>query len=159
MPLLSDEETTMLNTLIVDNPGLEVTPSILLQFIAEKTRHSPSPSPDQQDDQEQPQPVSDEESWRGRDQERQSYDDSRHRSPSNESNNSGSRSPSRGALGRSPFDMERRQRSTPLNNTPSKWTGAKRPAPASRRRSFDGSVDSEVSFINQPPSIQFFRFV
>lgn len=148
IPLLSDEETTMLKTLLVDNPGLEVTPNILLQFIAEKTRHSPSPNPDQEDDREQLQQASDEDFWRGRNQDRQSYAYSPQRSPSNESNSvpySGSRPPSRGALARSPFDMERRQRSTPLNNTPTSWSGAKRPAPASRRRSFDGSVDSEVS--------------
>lgn len=148
IPLLSNEETNMLKTLLVDNPGLEVTPSILLQFIAEKTRHSPSPDPDQEDDQEQLQQVSDEDFWRGRDQDRQSNGDSPQRSPSKESNgvsNSGSRPPSPGALSRSPFDMERRRRSTPLNNTPTSWGGAKRPAPASRRRSFDGSVDSEVS--------------
>ena len=72
IPLLSDEETTMLKTLLVDNPGLEVTPSILLQFIAEKTRHSPSPNLDQEDDQEEPQQVSEEDFWRGRDQDRQS---------------------------------------------------------------------------------------
>jgi len=150
IPLLSDEETTMLKTLLVDNPGLEVTPSILLQFIAEKTRHSPSPNLDQEDDQEEPQQVLEEDFWRGRDQDRQSNVDSPQRSPSNESNGVSyprSRSPSLGALARSPFDMERRQRSTPLNNTPSSWSGAKRPAPAARRRSFDGSLDSEVSML------------
>jgi len=140
----------MLKTLLVDNPGLEVTPSILLQFIAEKTRHSPSPNLDQEDDQEEPQQVLEEDFWRGRDQDRQSNVDSPQRSPSNESNGVSyprSRSPSLGALARSPFDMERRQRSTPLNNTPSSWSGAKRPAPAARRRSFDGSLDSEVSML------------
>lgn len=148
VPLLSNEETDMLKTLLANNPGLEVTPSILLQFIAEKTRHSPSPSPDlnDQDDSDSP---------RGRGQERASNSsDYRHRSSSNESNDAsyytGSRPPSRGApqtpFGRSPFDMERRQRSTPLGNAPSSW-GNKRPAPASRRRSIDGSTsrsDSEV---------------
>ncbi|KAF5359695.1 hypothetical protein D9756_003571 [Leucocoprinus leucothites] len=153
VPLLSDEENAMLKALLENNPGLEVTPSILLQFIAEKTRNSPSPSPDHQDDSQQRQlsPEADSPS-RGRDQERQYSGDSYHRSSSNESNSasyySGSRPPSRGPLGRSPFDMERRQRTTPLNAAPSSWSSAKRPAPASRRRSIDGSTgrpDSEFS--------------
>ncbi|KAJ3564128.1 hypothetical protein NP233_g8499 [Leucocoprinus birnbaumii] len=154
VPLLSDEETTMLKTLLENNPGLEVTPSILLQFIAEKTRNSPSPSPDQQDEstqqhQQSPDAVS---PPRGREQERHYSGDSYGRSSSNESNGasyySGSRPSSRGPSGRSLFDMERRQRSTPLNNAPSSWNSAKRPAPASRRRSIDGSLsrpDSEFS--------------
>jgi hypothetical protein len=145
-PLLSPEETEMLKMLLANNPGLEVTPSIILQFIAEKTRHSPSPSPDSSYD---PQDL---DFFRGRDLER-SFD-SAERSSSNESNNAsyhtGSRPSSRGPqtpFGRSVFDMERRQRSTPLNNAPSSWASKnKRPAPASRRRSVDGRLsDSEVS--------------
>lgn len=156
VPLLSDEETTMLKSLLADNPGLEVTPSILLQFIAEKTRNSPSPSPDQQDDQlqQQQQVAYTDSPPRGREQERQNSGDSYHRSSSNGSDGasyySGSRPSSRGPLGRSPFDMERRQRSTPLNNAPSSWSSTKRPAPASRRRSIDGSTsrpDSDVRII------------
>lgn len=145
VPLLSNEETEMLKALLANNPGLEVTPSILLQFIAEKTRHSPSPSPDPHDD--------DLSSPRGRGRERHVPSSDHSRSSSNESNGapyySGSRPPSRGPpqtpSGRSVFDMERRQRSTPLPNTaPSSWNN-KRPAPAARRRSIDGSrSDSEV---------------
>ncbi|KAF9444455.1 hypothetical protein P691DRAFT_341899 [Macrolepiota fuliginosa MF-IS2] len=144
-PLLSDEETNMLKTLLVNNPGLEVTPSILLQFIAEKTRHSPSPGPDDNDTDENSSP-------RGRNRQPTSASD-HHRSSSNESNDAsyyGSRPPSRGPPGtphsRSIFDMERRQRSQPLVNAPSSWNSSKRPAPAARRRSIDGNrSDSEYS--------------
>jgi hypothetical protein len=145
-PLLSTEETEMLKMLLANNPGLEVTPGIILQFIAEKTRHSPSPSPDS------PYDHQDLDFLRGRDLER-SFD-ATERSSSNESNSAshhtGSRPPSRGPMtphSRSVFDVEQRQRSTPLTNAPSSWAGKnKRPAPASRRRSVDGRLsDSEVS--------------
>lgn len=167
VPLLSEEETDMLKALLASNPGLEVTPSILLQFIAEKTRHSPSPSPPDNDDVNN----NDDEllPTRGRDQERQlslsssqsspsSSDYHRHRSLSDGSSDghyyTGSRPSSRGPLPpqtpynnkSSIFDAERRQRSTPLANAaPSSW-GSKRPAPAARRRSVDGGnrSDSEV---------------
>ncbi|EDR05936.1 uncharacterized protein LACBIDRAFT_329462 [Laccaria bicolor S238N-H82] len=145
-PLLSEEELTLLKSLLADNPGLEVTPQILLQFIAEKTRASPPRSPNSDDDM-QLLPT------RGRGEERDDYSHY-HRSSSNESNgtsyyrSSGSRPSSRGPQTpnnpKSPFDTERRQRSTPLaNNAPSSWS--KRPAPAHRRKSDAGSrSDSEV---------------
>ena len=90
---------------------------------------------------------------RGRDEERDDYGHY-HRSSSNESNgvsyyrSSGSRASSRGPQTpnnpKSPFDAERRRRSTPLaNSAPSSWS--KRPAPAHRRKSDAGSrSDSEV---------------
>lgn len=146
-PLLSEEELTLLKSLLADNPGLEVTPQILLQFIAEKTRASPPRSPNSDDD-VQLLPM------RGRGEERDGYSHYP-RSSSNESNgtsyyrSSGSRASSRGPQTpnnpKSPFDTERRQRSTPLaNNAPSSWS--KRPAPAHRRKSDAGSrSDSEVS--------------
>ncbi|KXN81216.1 hypothetical protein AN958_05731 [Leucoagaricus sp. SymC.cos] len=150
----------MLKTILANNPGLEVTPSILLQFIAERTRHSPIPSPDLRDDHQQQQAIDVDSPPRGRDQERDYSGDSYHRSSSNESNSAsysaGSRPPSRGPpgtpLGRSPFDMERRQRSTPLNTAPSSWNSAKRPAPASRRRSIDGSTSRSDSEFSISPS-------
>ncbi|KIJ94208.1 hypothetical protein K443DRAFT_365473 [Laccaria amethystina LaAM-08-1] len=150
-PLLSEDELTLLKSLLADNPGLEVTPQILLQFIAEKTRASPPRSPNTDDDM-QLLPM------RGRAEDRDGYSPY-HRSSSNESNgasyyrSSGSRASSRGPQTpnnpKSPFDAERRQRSTPLaNNAPSSWS--KRPAPAHRRKSDAGSRSDSESF--GPPS-------
>ena len=42
--LLKDNEMEMLRTLLVTNQGIEVTLQVLLQFIAERTRHSPRES-------------------------------------------------------------------------------------------------------------------
>lgn len=55
--LLSDEEQFMLEELLKNNPGLEVSPGILLQFIAQKTAVTPSP-PDSpgEDDAQLPDP-------------------------------------------------------------------------------------------------------
>lgn len=151
--LMNDDETSMLKHLIKSNPGLEVTPTILLGFIAEKTKHSPPRSPSTDEDNELP--------GRGRSNDRE---DEQHRSSSSDSNgtsafhSSGSRRSSRGppqtpTSAKSPFDTERRQRSTPLgNNAPSSW--AKRPAPAHRRKSDAGSrSDSDVRsslFVRDP---------
>ncbi|KAF9001588.1 hypothetical protein BDQ17DRAFT_1391057 [Cyathus striatus] len=147
--LLSDQELSMLKVLLASNPGLEVTPQILLQFIAEKTKSSPPLTPNAE------QGSSGEEDERGRADEWDDLSFEHHRrSSSNESNGqdayyrSGSRPSSRGPpttpLNKSLFDSERRQRSTPLgNNAPSSWS--RRPAPASRRKSDAGSKsDSEV---------------
>jgi hypothetical protein len=140
---MNDDETSMLRQLLNANPGLEVTPNILLGFIAEKTKHSPPRSPLTDEDMDLP--------GRGRSSDREE-DTQQQRSSSNESafHSSGSRRSSRGppqtpTSAKSPFDTERRQRSTPLgNNAPSSWT--KRPAPAHRRKSDAGSrSDSEVS--------------
>jgi hypothetical protein len=53
LQLLSSEEMEMLKALLASNPGLEVTPQILMDFIAEKTKHAPprSPADDNADDQ------------------------------------------------------------------------------------------------------------
>ncbi|KAF5374495.1 hypothetical protein D9615_009115 [Tricholomella constricta] len=154
--LMSDQETDMLKQLIDANPGLEVTPTILIGFIAEKTKHSPPRSP-----------TTDEDSYfpgRGRSNDR---DDGYQRSSSSDSNgtsgfnSSGSRRSSRGppqtpTSAKSPFDSERRQRSTPLtNNAPSSW--AKRPAPAHRRKSDAGSRSDSESFSVSPSSFAFGR--
>ncbi|EGO24332.1 hypothetical protein SERLADRAFT_361453 [Serpula lacrymans var. lacrymans S7.9] len=160
--LLTDDETGMLKALLASNPGLEVTPQTLLAFIAEKTKHSPRDSPDgspQEDDTILPD--------RGRMLDRDE-DNVYSRSSSRDSRSSAGTSvyidiPSRppsvppktptSRTGPSPFDTSRRQRSTPLNNAPSSWT--KKPAPAHRRKSIDGSAgrassDSESSFSSSP---------
>lgn len=124
LQLLSSEEMDMLKALLASNPGLEVTPQILMDFIAEKTKHAPQD--DNVIDQDTERPPEDPES--------------------DELNNgSHSRPSSRGGTTKySPFDAERRQRSQPLA-APSSWSN-KRPPPASRRKSIDlGSrSDSEV---------------
>ncbi|KAJ3507753.1 hypothetical protein NLJ89_g6129 [Agrocybe chaxingu] len=123
-PLMTDEEIAMLQNLIAANPGLEVTPAILLQFIAEKTKAATPPHT----------PLHDESEGYGHT-----------RTDSNESmefyRKPPSRPPSRGPTTpgpsiKSPLDSERRQRSTPLA-APSSW--AKRPTPAGRRKSDAGS--------------------
>ncbi|KAF8072232.1 hypothetical protein FPV67DRAFT_1560862 [Lyophyllum atratum] len=147
--LMTDDETDMLKHLLSQNPGLEVTPTILLGFIAEKTKHSPPRSPNTEDDNDF--------SGRGRSDDR---DDDYYRSSSSDSNGTSglrSRRSSRGppqtpTSVKSPFDAERRQRSTPLSNAaPSSW--AKRPAPAHRRKSDAGSrSDSESQSFSESPS-------
>lgn len=147
--LMTNDEMDMLKTLLVSNPGLEVTPQTLLLFIAEKTKHSPRESPrgsPQGDDAELPE--------RGRMSGRDSdgdYDERGSRSSSRDSRRTQSRPPSvpPKTPTNSVFDTSRRQRSTPLGaNAPSSWT--KRPAPAHRRKSVDGGSsgralsDSEV---------------
>jgi hypothetical protein len=138
---LSPEEVTMLQALLDSNPGLEVTPPMLLQFIAQKTKASPPRSPTEGK-------SSEDESRGGR---------GHSKSSSNESNGSAyyqgsqSRPPSRGPMTpsavKSPLDSERRQRSTPLHTAPPSTWG-KRPLPAGRRKSDAGSrSDSEVCFI------------
>ena len=134
VPVLSPKEVTMLQELLDSNPGLEVTPPMLLQFIAQKTNVSP--------------PSSEEDENRG--------GRGHSKSLSNESNGSAyhkgshSRPPSRGPMTpsvKSPLDSERRQRSTPLHTAPPSTWG-KRPLPAGRRKSDAGrSSDSEVGYI------------
>lgn len=128
----------MLQELLAQNPGLEVTPQILLGFIAEKTKSTNS--------------AHDEE--RGREEYRRDAGFEHSRSLSSDSDGTSyypgtrSRPPSRGPMTpstKSPLDSERRQRSTPLSTgPPSSWT--KRPTPAGRRKSDAGSrSDGEVS--------------
>lgn len=134
---MTDEETSLLRVLLHNNPGLEVTPSILLSFVAEKTKHTPPRSPLTDQDVELP-------GGRGRGSDRE--EDAQQRSTSNDSRASSRGPPQTPTSSKSPFDNERRQRSTPLN-APSSWS--KRPAPASRRKSDAGSrSDSEVSILN-----------
>ncbi|KDR75972.1 hypothetical protein GALMADRAFT_225716 [Galerina marginata CBS 339.88] len=142
-PLMSEEETDMLQVLIQTTTGLEVTPPLLMQFIAEKTKVSPPRSP-----------MHDEEG-RSSDDERDIHRHSRTLSTeSSTTYHQGphSRPPSRGPSTpsvKSPLDSERRQRSTPLNNAPSSW--AKRPTPAGRRKSDAGSRSDSES--GGPPTV------
>ncbi|KAG1750268.1 hypothetical protein EDB19DRAFT_1679420 [Suillus lakei] len=154
--LLDDREMGALKKILASSPGIEVTPQILLQFVAERTRHSPRDSPNNS-------PL----------EEDVTLPDDRGRNPFSRSTNH-SRSSSRGSVGtsrvpsrppsvppRTPntstssaFDTSRRQRTTPLDaQPPSSWS--KRPAPASRRKSIDGGSqsalsDSESSFSSSP---------
>lgn len=148
--LMTNDEMDLLKMLLASNPGLEVTPQTLLGFIAEKTKHSPRESP-----KGSPQGGEVELPERGRSVEREAGDRSS-RSSSRDSTGTSrgkSRTPSLGPPvppktpnSSSPFDASQRQRSTPLG-APSSWT--KRPAPAHRRKSINGSQgralsDSEV---------------
>lgn len=119
----------MLQELLAQNPGLEVTPQILLGFIAEKTKSTPLDDADE----------------RGREEHRPDGVFGHSRSLSSDSDGASyypgnrSRPPSRGPMSslKSPLDSERRQRSTPLSTAPSSWS--KRPVRAGRRKSDAGS--------------------
>ena len=148
--LMTRDEEEQLTSLISSNPGLQVTPQVLIQFIAMQTTmgspHSPEGSPSPNASAE-----SDDLDDRGRSEERD-YDGYNSRSSSRDSTATYYRSSSRGPTTprESVFDSGRRQRTTPLNtNTaPSSWT--RRPPP-SRRKSDAGHSralsDSEVRFV------------
>ena len=155
--LLTKEELATFMQIVDDSPDLEATPDIILQLVAMRTSSS------QQIDSE------DHSSNAGRDRGREDERDHQGRH-SRSLSNDGSRPPSRpssrvGGVPRtpakdSPFDAQKRQRSTPLAPVaPSSWT--RRP-PAPGRRKSDASnygrpvSDSEVSFI---PAIVSFRIV
>ncbi|KAI6154610.1 hypothetical protein BKA82DRAFT_16683 [Pisolithus tinctorius] len=134
--LLSDEEMQMLRALLASNPGIEVTPQVLLQFIAERTRHSPRGSPGKEG------------------QTNTTALPTRTVKIGRQSSDGTSRIPSRppsvppktpiNAPPPSAFDTSRRQRTTPLAGAaPSSWT--RRPLPAGRRRSLDGTPSSASS--------------
>ncbi|KAI6025457.1 hypothetical protein EDC04DRAFT_241236 [Pisolithus marmoratus] len=183
--LLSDEEMVMLRALLASNPGIEVTPQVLLQFIAERTRNSPRGSPGK-DGHAQPEPQRHSPSIQSDDHDSSPDEDgqdrtvhaNRGRDPfahgvsssrsSSQSSGGTSRIPSRppsvppktpvNAPPPSAFDTSRRQRTTPLAvAAPSSWT--RRPLPAGRRRSLDGtssraSSDTEASFSTSPTSLE-----
>ncbi|KAH9481181.1 hypothetical protein JR316_0005701 [Psilocybe cubensis] len=126
----------MLRELVSNHKGIQVTPPLLLQLVAEKTKAiTPPQSPMHE--------------GHSSEDERDSYGHTR--TISNESTGTSyrpsphSRPPSRGPTTpgiKSPLDSDRRQRSTPLNTAPSSW--AKRPTPAGRRKSDAGNrSDSE----------------
>ncbi|KAF8440472.1 hypothetical protein L210DRAFT_859486, partial [Boletus edulis BED1] len=170
--LLTDSEMEMLRVLLASNPGIEVTPQVLLQFIAERTKNSPRESPGKSQSLEQSSPRYSRESPDDSPQEgsdggesddvtftnhrgRRPFARGKTKSRSSSQNSVGtSRIPSRPPsvppktpLQSGPpsaFDSSKRQRTTPLSSTaPSSW--AKRPAPASRRRSVDGSSSRDSS--------------
>ncbi|KAF9223815.1 hypothetical protein BS17DRAFT_753885 [Gyrodon lividus] len=166
--LFTDSEMEMLRALLASNPGIEVTPQVLLQFIAERTKHSPreSPGKNQQSQQQLPHHSnqSPDDSPQEEDEEEDvTFPNDRGRTFARETSSSRSSSRSSAGTSRVPsrppsvppktpvnappssaFDASRRQRSTPLNGTaPSSW--AKRPAPASRRKSVDGGSSSRPS--------------
>jgi hypothetical protein len=147
--LLTKDEMASFMQIVDDSPDLEATPDIILQLVAMRTSSS------QQIDSED---HSSNAGWdRGRVDERDHQ--GRH---SRSSSNGGSQPPSRplsrvGGVPRtpgskdSPFDAQKRQRSTPLAPVaPSSWT--RRPVAPGRRKSDASNYgrpmsDSEVSFI------------
>ena len=172
----------MLRALLASNPGIEVTPQILLQFIAERTKNSPRESPGKSQPSEQPssppynRESPDDSPQEGSDEgesddmtfpnERGRHPFARGKKTSRSSSQSSRRGPSRPPsvppktpLQSGPpsaFDSSKRQRATPLGSTaPSSWT--KRPAPASRRRSVDGS-SSRGSSDNEVRVHTFYHF-
>ncbi|GJE89826.1 hypothetical protein PsYK624_059350 [Phanerochaete sordida] len=160
LQLMTREEEEQLIELIETNPGLAVTPQVLLAFIAQKTTATPGHSPEGT-------PFEDADAIaRAREEERTEYEyDTRSRSRSSSPGSIGtsvyrppSRSSSRGPpavppktpVRDSPFDASRRQRTTPLAgpNAPSSWT--RRPPPQ-RRRSDAGRDMSDSESISAPP--------
>lgn len=146
--IMSQEEEVQLIKLVESNPGLEVTPQVILGFIAVKTNQSPSASPkgDTHD-------LDD----RGRLDERGVPTGSLSRSSSGSSNDTTAQGPPVPSKvlyplytqESSPFDSGRRQRSAPLAAAaPSSWY-SKRHVTTHRRRSDASSSgralsDSEV---------------
>jgi hypothetical protein len=140
--LLNPEELQQFLTLLEKTPDISVTPDLLIGLVAQRTSHSPD--------------VTDLDGGsRGRGEERTTGRQSRS-SSSNSTGTfyAGSRPPSRpssrgGAVPPSPFDAQKRQRTTPLGvAAPSSW--ATRPRAPARRKSDAGShartvSDSEVS--------------
>lgn len=137
--VLDKDEEQKVAEFVQDNPGIEVTPELLLGFIAlataknEEGISSQNSSPDPSED----------DATRGREQERDSQHNVDSRSSSTDSNSTSiwrheSKSLARGP--ESPFEAKSRQRSAPLSGAPSSWT--KRPAPAHRRKSDAGSRGS-----------------
>ncbi|OJA15153.1 hypothetical protein AZE42_04685 [Rhizopogon vesiculosus] len=140
--LLNNEEMAQLKELLANNPSFAVTPQVLLQFIAERTKHSPRESPHGSPAEEDVTLTDD----RGRNSLSRSRSSSR---SSGGTSRVHSRPPSvppktpTTATG-SAFDTSRRQRTTPLDaQPPSSWS--KRPAPASRRKSVDGGSNRALS--------------
>lgn len=125
-PLMSGEEVAMFEALLKNNPGLQVTPQIILNFIEEKTKIHLPRSPGNSDD--------DTAAQKGHS-----------RSSSIESDDVfhlSSRDPQTPAPIKSPLDSQRRQRSTPLA-APSSWS-TKRPVPSRRKSDAGSRSDSDV---------------
>ena len=149
--LMTNEEMDMLEDLLASNPGLEVTPQILLQFIAARSKHSPRGSPANSPYESDASSASHD---RGRARDRLDSEDAARSSSSDsaEHREYNVHSPSRGpstplsANGASPFDASKRQRSAPLGtHAPSSWR-PNRVTPQRRRQSDSSQYasDSEV---------------
>jgi len=152
--LLSKEEEEMFLQFIRASPGLEATTKVLVEFIAFRTASGDNAPESALSSDEGSESDS---SHRGRRSRGAVYKATSRSSSSESIGSSGYRPPSRPpsngppvppktpSLRDSVFDASKRQRSTPLVNAPSSW--AKRPAPASRRKSDAGrgGSDSEVS--------------
>ena len=153
--LLSKAEEEMFLEFIRASPGLEATTKVLVEFIAFRTASGDKAPESALSSDEGSESDSPHRGRRGRDV---AYEATSRSSSSDSIGTSVYRPPSRPASTGPPvppktpsmrdsvFDTSKRQRSTPLvNNAPSSW--AKRPAPASRRKSDAGrgGSDSEVS--------------
>lgn len=138
--VLSKDEQRQMELFVQDNPGIEVTPDLLLSFVAQATaKHSQSnvspvnSSPERSD-------ASD----RGRDETRE--EDNRYagmQSRSSSQDSKGNPHWKWEQAPNSPFESKSRQRSTPLAGPPSSWN--KRPAPATRRQSDAGNRSGSMS--------------
>jgi hypothetical protein len=131
--LLTRDEMQKMVDIVEQTPGLEATPQMLLQFVAMRSSYN-----------------TEDDSERGRDSERRTGRRSRSSSvASNTTYYPGSRPTSRppsrsGSAAPSPFDSQKRQRSTPLGSTaPSSWS--KRPVAPARRKSDAGSQSRSMS--------------
>lgn len=138
--LMTPSEVEQLQALLASAPGLKASPSMLVQFVAEKTKSSPPRTPTDEEEMDS----------RGRKSSRSEDEGGRSSSSDSVGTNYGqrgsSRPPSRGppqTPTNSVFDSSRRQRSTPLNNPPTSFN--KRPPPHRRKSIDNGSrSDSEV---------------
>lgn len=161
MRLLTDEEEEKLDELVAANPGLEVTPSILLGFLRALTANSnASASSSNLISSTSDEGSSDEEIVLvdTGDASPDSEDDPDGLKSSGPSSRSSSRGPppippKPGRVPDSPFDSNRRQRTAPLRTTaaPSSWN-SKRPVPSGRRRSDAGNYGHNTSDTEQTPS-------
>ena len=131
-PLMSGEEVAMFEALLKNNPGLEVTPQIILNFIEEKTKIHLPRSPGSSDD--------DTAAHKGHSRSSSvESNDVFHLDPNNRPPSRGPQTP---APIKSPLDSQRRQRSTPLA-APSSWS-TKRPIPSRRKSDAGSRSDSDV---------------
>ncbi|THH10043.1 hypothetical protein EW145_g1587 [Phellinidium pouzarii] len=138
MKLLSDDEESKLDDLVSANPGLEVTPTILLGFLAVLTAQSPKGSHD-----ENPFDLQD----RGSQDDAVNSNDEENNGQSSRSSSRGPapKTPSSARLPDSPFDSGRRQRTAPLQHAvPSSWN-SKRALQIGRRRSDAGNYERSMS--------------
>ncbi|KIJ51491.1 hypothetical protein M422DRAFT_58957 [Sphaerobolus stellatus SS14] len=148
--VLNKDEEQQVAAFVRDNPGIEVTPELLLGFVAAATaKHNDSssgassPEPNESDNsrgrgdekRNRPSPITSRSSSRG--------DDSTNWKADNKSS---------GAWGvpNSPFESKSRQRSQPLYGPPSSWTP--RPAPAHHRRRSDAGSRRGSMSDNESPS-------